>query len=223
MGRRRPAAAAPPKPKGAARDQSRPSYTRTPRRDVLHPGRHQRVEGLWTAGDIGSATSGNDPGNDPRVLALSERLAIVLTLLVRIPDLAGGQSLETALREVRLLVRRLPNQLWAGHRDLPALIGRTDRVLVWLNILYLLPCPFCPLAPPSSPATARNRSPSMVTLLVAISLTRMVIWWYGDNASPGGPGERAVPAEAGSSSWRLPRSSTRWRSSSPSKPRPSAS
>ena len=115
---------------------------------------------------------GNDPGNDPaRVLALSDGVfAIVLTLLVLEiqVDLAGGQSLETALREVRpsfvafLISFVVVAIAWAG-RDLFALIGRTDRVLVWLNILYLLPCPFCPLAPPSSPATARNRSPSRCT------------------------------------------------------------
>jgi uncharacterized membrane protein len=33
----------------------------------------------------------------------------------------------------------LAGMYWVGHRDLFALIRRTDRGLVWLNILYLLP------------------------------------------------------------------------------------
>ena len=94
-------------------------------------------------------------GNDPaRVLTLSDGVfAIVLTLLVleiQVPDLAQGQTLRDALREVRpsfiafLISFVVVAIAWAGHRDLFALIGRTDRVLVWLNILYLLPLSILP-------------------------------------------------------------------------------
>ena len=88
-------------------------------------------------------------GNDPaRVLTLSDGVfAIILTLLVleiQVPDLAQGQTLRDALREVRpsfvafLISFVVVAIAWAGHRDLFALIRRTSRVLVWLNILYLL-------------------------------------------------------------------------------------
>ncbi len=61
------------------------------------------------------------------------------------PDLAGGKSLDLALEEVRpsfvafLISFVVIAIAWAGHRDFFTLIRRTDRNLVWLNILYLLP------------------------------------------------------------------------------------
>ena len=89
-------------------------------------------------------------GTDPaRVLALNDGVfAIVITLLVlevHVPDLARGQPLADALREVwpsfvAFLISFVVVAIsWAGHRDLFTLIRRTDRVLVWLNILYLMP------------------------------------------------------------------------------------
>jgi uncharacterized membrane protein len=137
-----------------------------------------------------------DPGNDPaRVLALSDGVfAIVLTLLVleiQVPDLAGGQSLEVALREVRpsfvaFLISFLVVAIaWAGHRDLFALIGRTDRVLVWLNILYLLPLSILPFG--ASLIARYGQEPVALEmygiLLFAIALTRLVIWWYATGRS----------------------------------------
>jgi uncharacterized membrane protein len=91
-----------------------------------------------------------DRRHDPtRVLALSDGVfAIALTLLVleiHVPDLAGGKSLDLALEEVRpsfvafLISFVVIAIAWAGHRDFFTLIRRTDRNLVWLNILYLLP------------------------------------------------------------------------------------
>src|SRR5262249_7043449 len=93
----------------------------------------------------GSYERSHDP---TRVLALSDGVfAIIITLLVleiHVPDLAQGQTLREALREVRpsfvsfLISFVVVAIAWAGHRDLFALIHRTDRMLVWLNILYLL-------------------------------------------------------------------------------------
>jgi TMEM175 potassium channel family protein len=82
------------------------------------------------------------------VLALTDGLyAITITLLVleiHVPELSNGQSLQTALRAIRpsfnafVITFILAGMHWVGHR-LFALIRRTDRGLVWLNIPYLLP------------------------------------------------------------------------------------
>ena len=135
-------------------------------------------------------------GNDPaRVLTLSDGVfAIVLTLLVleiQVPDLAQGQTLRDALREVRpsfiafLISFVVVAIAWAGHRDLFALIGRTDRVLVWLNILYLLPLSILPFG--ASLLARYTEEPVALQmygiLLVVIALTRLVIWWYATGRS----------------------------------------
>ena len=96
-----------------------------------------------------------DRQHDPaRVMALSDGVfAIIITLLVleiHVPELTGGQSLREALSEVRpsftaFMISFLVTAIsWAGHRDLFAHIRRTDRTLVWLNILYLLPLSLLP-------------------------------------------------------------------------------
>ena len=88
--------------------------------------------------------------HDPaRVLALSDGVfAIIVTLLVleiHVPELTQGHSLNEALAELRpslvafVISFVLAGMYWVGHRDLFALIRRTDRGLVWLNILYPLP------------------------------------------------------------------------------------
>ena len=96
---------------------------------------------------------------------------------------------------------------WAGHRDLFALIRRTDRVLVWLNILYLLPLSILPFG--ASLLARYDEEPVALQmygiLLVAIALTRLVIWWY----ATGRPHLLVVPVTRGrggrgSPSWRLP-------------------
>ena len=93
----------------------------------------------------------NDPG---RALALSDGVfAIDLTLLVlelHVPDLAAGQSLLDALGDIRpsfvafLLSFMVAASAWINHCDLFALIRRTDRYLVWLNVPYLLPVSILP-------------------------------------------------------------------------------
>jgi Endosomal/lysosomal potassium channel TMEM175 len=46
---------------------------------------------------------------------------------------------------------------WVGHRDLFALIRRTDRGLVWLNLLYLLPLCLLPFGPGCLVVMSRSR------------------------------------------------------------------
>ena len=108
--------------------------------------------------------------HDPaRVLALSDGVfAIIITLLVleiHVPELTQGQSLNQALAEIRpsftafVISFILAGMYWVGHRDLFALIRRTDRGLVWLNILYLLPLCLLPFGRASSAATTPSRWP----------------------------------------------------------------
>jgi uncharacterized membrane protein len=124
------------------------------------------------------------------VLALSDGVfAIILTLLVldlHLPQLTKGQSLGAALRQVRpslvafVISFVLAGMYWVGHRDLFGLVRRTDRGLVWLNLLYLLP--LC-LLPYGALLLGRfDREPVALRLyglvLVAIAGMRLVVWWY---------------------------------------------
>jgi uncharacterized membrane protein len=135
-----------------------------------------------------------DRQHDPaRVLALSDGVfAIVITLLVleiHVPDLAQGQSLGEAMREVRpsflaFIISFVVTAIaWAGHRDLFAMIRRTDRNLVWLNILYLLPLSLLPFGAAlishyNQEAVALRM---FVFLLVFIALTRLTEWLHATN------------------------------------------
>ena len=72
---------------------------------------------------------------------------------------------------------------WVGHRDLFALTRRTDRGLVWLNILYLLPLcllPFC-----AGLLGRYDQAPVALHIyglvLMAIAVMRVVIWLYATN------------------------------------------
>ena len=129
--------------------------------------------------------------HDPaRVLALSDGVfAIIITLLVleiHVPELAGGQTLTDAARDVRpsfiafLISFVVVAIAWAGHRDLFALIQRTDANLVWLNLLYLLP--LCVV--PFGASLIANYEKDAVALrmygflLLLIAVTRLCIWWY---------------------------------------------
>jgi uncharacterized membrane protein len=132
--------------------------------------------------------------HDPaRVLALSDGVfAIIITLLVlevHVPELTQGHSLNQALAELRpslvafLISFILAGMYWVGHRDLFALIRRTDRGLVWLNILYLLPLCLLPFGAgmlgryDTEPVALRIYG----LLLVLIAVMRAVIWLYATN------------------------------------------
>jgi uncharacterized membrane protein len=126
--------------------------------------------------------------HDPaRVLALSDGVfAIIITLLVlevHVPELTQGQSLNQALAEIQpsftafVISFILAGMYWVGHRDLFALIRRTDRGLVWLNILYLLPLCLLPFGAgmlgryDTEPVALRTYG----LLLVLIAVMRVVI------------------------------------------------
>ena len=125
-------------------------------------------------------------GTDPtRVLAMSDGVfAIILTLLVleiHVPELGPGQTLRSALREIRpsltafLISFVVVAIAWAGHRDLFALIRRTDRAVVWLNFLYLLPLSILPFG--AAMLAAYGRDPIALRIygfiLVATVVTRL--------------------------------------------------
>jgi len=150
---------------------------------------------------VGRARQGDDPTralverlHDPaRVLALTDGVfAIIITLLVlevHVPELTKGQSLNQALAEVRpsltafVISFILAGMYWVGHRDLFALIRRTDRGLVWLNILYLLPLCLLPFA--AGMLGHYDQEPVALRiyglLLVVIAVMRVVIWLYATN------------------------------------------
>lgn len=130
-------------------------------------------------------------GTDPtRVLALSDGVfAIILTLLVleiHVPELGAGQTLRQALREIRpsltafLLSFVVVAIAWAGHRDVFALIRRTDRGIVWLNFLYLLPLSVLPFG--AAMLATYERDPIALRIygliLVATVVTRLATWLY---------------------------------------------
>ena len=130
--------------------------------------------------------------HDPaRVVALSDGVfAIVITLLVleiHVPELTRGQTLRGALEEIRpsfvafLISFIVVAIAWVGHRDLFAHVRRTDRPLVWLNILYMLP--LC-LLPFGASMLARYERYEVALqlygfMLMAIALTRVWMFWYG--------------------------------------------
>jgi len=129
--------------------------------------------------------------HDPsRVLALTDGVvAIILTLLVlelHVPELAGGQGLREAVREIRpsftafLLSFIIVAIAWAVHRDLFVLIRHTDRALVWLNLTYLLPLCLIPFG--ASLLSRYDREPTALRIygliLVAMTLTRLATWVY---------------------------------------------
>jgi uncharacterized membrane protein len=132
--------------------------------------------------------------HDPaRVMALSDGVfAIIITLLVleiRVPDLTGDQRLAEALSEIRpsfvaFLISFLVVAIsWTGHRDLFAFIRLTDRYLVWLNVLYMLPLSLLPFGAALLARYGQERVALTLYgfLLLAIALTRLFIWVYATN------------------------------------------
>ena len=135
-------------------------------------------------------------GTDPtRVLALSDGVfAIILTLLVleiHVPELGADQTLRQALGEIRpsltafLISFVVVAIAWAGHRDLFALIRRTDRGIVWLNFLYLLPLSILPFG--AAMLAAYERDPIALKIygliLVGTVVTRLATWLYATGRS----------------------------------------
>jgi len=153
------------------------------------------------AADLGRAREGDESArvllerlHDPaRVIALTDGvIAIIITLLVleiHVPELTQGQSLNESLAELRPSLAAfvvsfiLAGMYWVIHRDLFALIRRTDRGLVWLNLLHLLPLSLLPFG--AALVGSYEQEPVALRIygliLIAISLTRAVIWLYATN------------------------------------------
>jgi uncharacterized membrane protein len=143
--------------------------------------------------DEPDAVRSERPHDPSRVLALSDGVfAIVITLLVldiHVPDLSQGQSLTDALQQIRPSLIAfatsfiLAGMYWVGHRDVFGLIRWTDRGLVWLNILYLLPLCLLPFG--ASLLGRYNREPVALRIyglvLLAIAIMRVAIWVYATN------------------------------------------
>jgi uncharacterized membrane protein len=126
-----------------------------------------------------------------RVTALTDGVfAIILTLLVleiHVPELPSEKGLRQALEEIRpsfvafaisFIVVAIS---WIGHRELFAHVRRTDRPLVWLNLLYMFP--LC-LLPFGASLIARFDTATVALqlygfMLLAIALTRVWMFWYG--------------------------------------------
>ena len=150
---------------------------------------------------VGRAREGGEPASamlerlhDPaRVLALTDGVfAIIITLLVleiHVPELTQGHTLNQALRELRpslvafVISFVLAGMYWVGHRDLFALIRRTDRGLVWLNILFMLPLCLLPFG--AGMIGRYDQEPVALRIyglvLVTIAIMRTVIWLYATN------------------------------------------
>jgi uncharacterized membrane protein len=141
--------------------------------------------------DRGSHLLSPERRNDPaRVLALSDGVfAIAMTLLVfqlQVPSLTGGQTVGVALQQVwptfvafaiSFIVVAIA---WEGHRDLFSLIKRTNRAVIWLNFVYLLPMSMLPFG--VSLIARFDRDPTALRifglLLVLSAVTRVVGWVY---------------------------------------------
>ena len=153
------------------------------------------------AADLGRAREGDESArvllerlHDPaRVIALTDGvIAIIITLLVleiHVPELTQGQSLNESLAELRPSLAAfvvsfiLAGMYWVIHRDLFALIRRTDRGLVWLNLLHLLPLSLLPFG--AALVGSYEQEPVALRIygliLVAIAVLRVVIWLYATN------------------------------------------
>jgi uncharacterized membrane protein len=119
-------------------------------------------------------------------------IAIAITLLVldvRVPKHAEGQSLWTALGDL------WPNYvgyglsfivigiIWANHHEMFALIGRTNRTLTLINLLFLLGVGFLPfttalLAEYLGHAGERTAVEVYAGWMLAIALVYNLLWAY---------------------------------------------
>jgi TMEM175 potassium channel family protein len=127
--------------------------------------------------------------NRSRVLTLSDGVfAIAMTLLVlelRVPERTVVGPVDV-LREIRpsfiafLISFFVIASAWANHRDLFEVIRLTDRNLVWLNLVYLLPLAMIPFGAALLSRYGADRVSLTIYggLLLVIALMRLVIWMY---------------------------------------------
>src|SRR4051812_6541997 len=132
--------------------------------------------------------------HDPRrLIALSDGVfAIVLTLMVleiHVPELTDVSQLRGALDQIWpsfvafVISFAIVGISWMAHRDLFAMLRLTDRNLVWLNTVYLLPLSMVPFG---AALLARYDGEKVAialygVLAVGLALTRLMIWLYATN------------------------------------------
>ena len=135
-----------------------------------------------------SGVSGNE-----RIMAFSDGVfAIVITLLVleiKVPEIAAGmvaEELPHALAELwpRILSHVISFAVlgvyWVGHHTLFMYIKRHDRVLLWLNILFLLFVSSMPF-PTGLLSQYSDQQIALVIycgVLILAGLAAIAMWWY---------------------------------------------
>jgi uncharacterized membrane protein len=135
-----------------------------------------------------------------RILALSDGVfAIALTLLVlniEVPEIPGDPVAEELPGELLDLWPKFLSYLlsfvviifyWIAHHSIFGLIKDHDRVLVWLNSLFLLCVAFLPFP---TALLGEYGDQQLVVAIYAGSLAIMrlllsLVWWYVSQAAPG--------------------------------------
>jgi uncharacterized membrane protein len=128
------------------------------------------------------------PGNE-RIIALSDGVfAIVITLLVlelRVPEVANSELSDVLVETIPKILSHVISFVvlgiyWIGHHNMFMHIKRHDRVLLWLNILFLLFVASMPF-PTGLIVQYFDQQVAIVMyagLLVAAGLSLDLIWWY---------------------------------------------
>lgn len=159
---------------------------------------------MATAGGGPSDHQGESPPNDSdrqgsldekmhspeRVTMLSDGVfAIVLTILVlelKVPHGLPHKSLGEAIHELRptflawIVSFLITGMYWVAHRDVFARVRTVNRDLVWLNLLFLLPCALIPFA---SSVLGEYPDDSKAIevygiVVIVVSVVRLILYWY---------------------------------------------
>lgn len=133
---------------------------------------------------IPKGVSGNE-----RIVALSDGVfAIVITLLVleiKVPEVAANELSHALVENIPKILSHVVSFVvlgiyWIGHHNMFMHIKRHDRVLLWLNILFLLCVATMPF-PTGLIVQYTDQQVSLVVYaatLVAAGLSLDLIWWY---------------------------------------------
>ncbi len=127
--------------------------------------------------------------NNERIKALSDGVfAIVITLLVlelKIPEVASNELSDALVEIIPKILSHVISFIvlgiyWVGHHNMFMHIKRHDRVLLWLNILFLLSVATMPF-PTGLLVQYTNQRLSLIVFaatLVVAGLLLDLIWWY---------------------------------------------
>ena len=143
-----------------------------------------------TEGASNTVGAGDRLARPDRVEALSDGVfAIIITILVLgivVPPNLSERSLAGALGELRptlvawVISFLITGMYWVAHRDLFARVRVVNRDLVWLNLLFLLPCCLIPFA-----ASVLGEYPGQAiaihiyaAVLIAAALMRLLMYHY---------------------------------------------